>query len=50
MPDADILQSVPELSNDTSFNFGILLFMEMWHFQVQNLICLVACEVMAPLS
>jgi hypothetical protein len=32
---------IPELPNDTSLDFGVLLFMKMWHFQVQNLFCLV---------
>jgi hypothetical protein len=27
---------IPELSNDTSFDFGVILVVEMWHFQVQN--------------
>jgi hypothetical protein len=40
---------ISELSNDTSFNFGVLLFMEMWHFQVQIRI-LFGCEVMVPVS
>jgi hypothetical protein len=27
--------SLPEVSNDNSFNLGVLLAVEMWHFQVQ---------------
>jgi hypothetical protein len=40
--------SIPELYNDSSFNFGVLLEVEMWDFQVQ--IRLFGCVVMAPLS
>jgi hypothetical protein len=35
------ISRTPELSNDTSFNSGVQLAMEMWHFQFQNLFCLV---------
>jgi hypothetical protein len=41
---------IPELSNDTSFDSGVLLVMEMWHFQVQNSFCLVVLSCWFPWS
>jgi hypothetical protein len=40
---------LPELSNDASFDSGVILAVEMWHFQVQNFV-LFGSVGMAPMS